>query len=237
MRSISQMFIVIFAPQLKISMNEYLIYAFGFIAPVLFFARTFIQWYKSEQNTKVTSPTLYWKISLAGSTVLLVYGIMRNDFAIVLGQFIVYPVYIRNLQLKNVWQNMQLLTRITVILLPLLCLGWLFFSETNNFYSIVNNENVSFILMFWGSFAQVVFTARFLYQWYYSENRKESVLPLGFWIISIAGSLMILTYAVLRADPVFFAAHILGLFMYIRNIFLHFNKKSIFQLLMPKAKN
>ena len=74
----------------------------------------------------------------------------------------------------------------------------------------------------------MVFISRFFYQWIYSENRKESVLPLGFWIISTVGSLMIFTYSISRLDPVLFAAHSLGLFIYTRNILLHYGKGSLF---------
>jgi lipid-A-disaccharide synthase-like uncharacterized protein len=85
--------------------------------------------------------------------------------------------------------------------------------------------------MIWGSAGQLIFTFRFVYQWIYSENRKDSVLPLGFWIISTVGSLMIFTYAIYRLDPVLFAAHSLGLFVYVRNIFLSFGKSSLFSTL------
>ncbi len=211
-------------------MNEYLIFAFGFLAPILFFARTVIQWYKSEKESKVNSPVIYWQISLAGSIILLIYGILRNDFAIIVGQLIVYPIYIRNLQLKLVWGKMKRLSQISIISLPLFCLGWIFWAGSNNWQSILNNNEISEPLMVWGVTAQVVFTLRFIAQWVYSEKKKDSVLPLGFWAISIIGSVMIISYAVLRLDPVFFLAHILGLFMYVRNIFLHFGKKSIFQM-------
>lgn len=224
-------------PLIQVTMNDYLIYAIGFLAPVLFFARTFIQWYKSEKDNKVNSPLIYWQISLFGAIILLIYGILRNDFAIILGQFIVYPVYIRNLQLKASWRKMKLPIKALIILIPLGCLTWLIWAESYNFDSIMNNEKVTNLMVLWGSLAHVVFTSRFVYQWIWSENHKESILPLGFWIISIAGSLMILIYAVMRVDPVFFAAHILGLFIYIRNIFLHYGRKSIFQLLPLNKKN
>ncbi|HRX11207.1 MAG TPA: lipid-A-disaccharide synthase N-terminal domain-containing protein, partial [Draconibacterium sp.] len=45
------------------------------------------------------------------------------------------------------------------------------------------------------------------------------------------GSLMIFVYSIPRLDPVLFTAHSLGLFMYTRNIFLHYGKKGIFSKL------
>jgi lipid-A-disaccharide synthase-like uncharacterized protein len=39
----------------------------------------------------------------------------------------------------------------------------------------------------------------------------------------------------MRYDPVFFLAHIFSLFIYIRNIFLYYGKKSIFQMVTKKT--
>ncbi len=44
--------------------------------------------------------------------------------------------------------------------------------------------------------------------------------PFGFWMLSLIGSLMILTYAIIRKDPVLFVGHILGATIYIRNLML-----------------
>jgi lipid-A-disaccharide synthase-like uncharacterized protein len=124
---------------------------------------------------------------------------------------------------------MHWLSRILAITIPLAYLGWLIFS--GNFSSIFKNEDVSVFWMVWGTTAQLIFISRFFYQWIYSEKEKESLLPLGFWLISTAGSLMIFTYSVYRIDPVLFAAHSLGLFVYTRNILLHFGKGSLFSKL------
>ncbi len=208
-------------------MEPYLIYGLGFSAQLLFFARTIAQWFKSEKEGEVLSPVLYWQFSLLGSILMLFYGILRLDFAIVLGQFMVYFIYIRNLQLKNAWKKIHRIVRILTALLPLVCLLWLIFGSSHNFRTILENQEVSFFLMIWGSAGQIIFTFRFIYQWLYSENRKSSVLPLGFWLISTLGSLMIFVYSIFRLDPVLFAAHSLGLFIYIRNILLHYGKRSL----------
>ena len=68
--------------------------------------------------------------------------------------------------------------------------------------------------------SQVVFTLRFIYQWLYSEFKKVSALPLGFWLLSLVGSLLILIYAINRKDPVLFVGHLLGSIIYVRNLIL-----------------
>lgn len=210
-------------------MEHILIVGLGFLAQGLFFIRTITQWFKSEKEGEVISPVVYWQISLVASLLMLTYGILRNDFAIVVGQLLVYSIYIRNLQLKKAWQRMHIASKILAIVVPLGYLGWLIFS--GNFSSIMKNEDVPLFWMIWGTVAQFIFISRFFYQWLYSENKNESVLPLGFWIISTAGSLMIFTYSIPRLDPVLFAAHSLGLFVYTRNILLHYGKGSLFNRL------
>jgi lipid-A-disaccharide synthase-like uncharacterized protein len=68
---------------------------------------------------------------------------------------------------------------------------------------------------------------RYLYQWYFSEKENESVLPMGFWIISLVASAMIISYAIFyRMEPVLLVSQSLGMLVYIRNIMLHVKYKA-----------
>jgi lipid-A-disaccharide synthase-like uncharacterized protein len=67
---------------------------------------------------------------------------------------------------------------------------------------------------------QLIFTARFLVQWAASEKKRESVVPVAFWWISLGGGLTLLAYAVHRQDPPFILGQGMGLFVYIRNLML-----------------
>jgi lipid-A-disaccharide synthase-like uncharacterized protein len=71
-----------------------------------------------------------------------------------------------------------------------------------------------------GFLGQALFSARFLVQWIASERRKESVIPLSFWFLSVGGGLALLLYAVHRLDPVFIVGQAAGLFVYLRNLLL-----------------
>jgi lipid-A-disaccharide synthase-like uncharacterized protein len=210
-------------------MHILLVIGIGLLAQGLFFLRIIVQWFKSEEEGEVISPLMFWQISLVASILMLLYGILRNDFAIVVGQLLVYGIYIRNIQLKGAWKKMHWSIRVLALCIPLAMLLWLIHS--GKFQGILHNESVSVFWMIWGTVAQLVFISRFFYQWIYSEKEKESVLPLGFWIISTIGSLMIFTYAISRLDPVLFASHGLGLFTYIRNILLYYGKGGMFDKL------
>ena len=71
-----------------------------------------------------------------------------------------------------------------------------------------------------GFIGQVAFGARFVIQWIVSEKKRESTIPLAFWYCSIAGSIILLTYAIYREDPVFILGQSLGSIIYIRNLIL-----------------
>ena len=79
-----------------------------------------------------------------------------------------------------------------------------------------------------GLIGQGLFSMRFLIQWIYSEKHKKSIIPNAFWYFSLAGGLTLLSYAILRQDPVFIIGQGMGLFVYIRNLMLirseHTNK-------------
>jgi len=69
-----------------------------------------------------------------------------------------------------------------------------------------------------GFVGQAVFTGRFVLQWLYSEFKKRSVIPVGFWYLSMLGSSLLLVYAIYRQDPVFIAGQSFGLVVYLRNL-------------------
>jgi len=202
------------------SLSSIWIYAIGFVAQLLFAARMIVQWVKSEKAGKSLSPVLFWQLSILGSLIFLLYGILRHDFAIVLGQILVYFIYIRNLHLQEQWRPIPFLFRFIVIIAPILTLGYLFSDMHGNFTSLLKNEDISLPLKIWGSAGQVIFTLRFYVQWIDSESKKESVLTQRFWLVSGVGSFMIIVYAVLRFDPVLFLGQLSGLVIYLRNLML-----------------
>jgi lipid-A-disaccharide synthase-like uncharacterized protein len=76
-----------------------------------------------------------------------------------------------------------------------------------------------------GFIAQALFMMRFLVQWIASERAKRSVVPVAFWFFSLGGGALLLIYAIQRQDPVFILGQGLGLFIYIRNLWLIANER------------
>lgn len=93
-------------------------------------------------------------------------------------------------------------------------------------------------LTIFGLTAQFLFFLRFVYQWIISEKRKESIIPIEFWYFSIIGGVLIIIYAFLRRDLVFFLGQIFALFIYTRNLILLKKKISVRENLKKyKTKN
>ena len=204
-------------------MDNLWIFSLGFLAQLLFASRMLIQWLQSEKAHKVENPTIFWMLSLGGSLLYLLYGWLRNDFALILGQLIVYYVYIWNLAAKGVWAKlgawrpwiMGLLLLIPVAALVRMAFHW---PEVTN--ALFHNEAIPRGLLLFGTTGQIVFSTRFLYQTVYSVRRKASLLPAGFWLISTVGATMILIYGIFRHDPVVIVSEVFGLITYIRNLML-----------------
>ena len=71
-----------------------------------------------------------------------------------------------------------------------------------------------------GFLGQALFFSRFLVQWIASERRKRTVIPRAFWWFSLTGGTILLTYAIVRRDPVFILGQAGGLLVYTRNLVL-----------------
>jgi len=75
-----------------------------------------------------------------------------------------------------------------------------------------------------GWLGNAVFSTRFLVQWHATEKRKQVVVPPLFWWLSLAGSLLLLSYAIFNAgDSVFIFAYAFTWIPYIRNLIIHFH--------------
>ena len=92
----------------------------GFLAQGLFSARMLVQWILSERARRVLSPTLFWVLSVIASILLCLYGWLRSDFAIILGQIFSYYIYLWNLRIKGAMVRVPVWVRVVLCVLPVL---------------------------------------------------------------------------------------------------------------------
>lgn len=193
--------------------------AAGFAAQGFFSARFLVQWLLSERARRSLMPIHFWYFSVAGAALLLAYAVHQRDPVISAGQLIGLAIYLRNLEfigrerpagraLSWVWPWLGL------TLVALYC-GYHFGPDSAARRLVLDD-----FWTVWGFAGQALFTGRFLVQWFYTERARRSVMPLGFWYLSITGGLMLLAYAVAVRDPVIILGQAFGVLVYSRNLIL-----------------
>ena len=73
--------------------------AFGLAAQLAFAARFLVQWIASERAGKSVVPMAFWFFSIAGGTMTLIYGLVKREPVIILGQLLSNIIYVRNVML------------------------------------------------------------------------------------------------------------------------------------------
>ena len=76
------------------------------------------------------------------------------------------------------------------------------------------------LLFLFGLFGQAMFMGRFALQWIVSERHGRSVVPLGFWWLSLAGASILLTYFAVQREPIGILGQLLGWPIYLRNVYM-----------------
>src|SRR5437868_6081523 len=103
-------------------------------------------------------------------------------------------------------------------------------AKSSGYMDVVNHwlwHNGKFLGIDWsvwkilGWMGNAVFFSRFFVQWYVTEKRKQVVVPATFWWLSLAGSLLLLSYALFyQRDSVFIFAYAFTWLPYIRNLII-----------------
>jgi lipid-A-disaccharide synthase-like uncharacterized protein len=87
--------------------------AFGLVAQLFFTARFLVQWISSERAGQSVVPIAFWFFSMGGGLMTLVYGVVKREPVIILGQAMATVIYVRNIMLimKNRGKRSQMLDR------------------------------------------------------------------------------------------------------------------------------
>ncbi|MEP0235362.1 lipid-A-disaccharide synthase N-terminal domain-containing protein [Roseibium sp.] len=72
---------------------------FGLAAQAMFMMRFVVQWMASERVGRSIVPIAFWFFSIAGGVMLFVYGVIKKEPIIILGQGLGLVIYFRNLWL------------------------------------------------------------------------------------------------------------------------------------------
>lgn len=91
--------------------------------------------------------------------------------------------------------------------------------------NITSLAGVLWVVM--GLLGQALFSGRMILQWIVSERRKRSVVPVGFWWMSLAGASMLLVYFIWRRDIVGVLGQSTGWIIYTRNLYLIYRERRV----------
>jgi lipid-A-disaccharide synthase-like uncharacterized protein len=69
------------------------------VAQLFFGARFIVQWIVSERAGKSVIPFAFWFFSMGGGLMTLVYGVVKREPVIILGQGLSTIIYVRNIML------------------------------------------------------------------------------------------------------------------------------------------
>ena len=72
---------------------------FGLLAQLTFAARFLLQWIASEKAKDSVIPMSFWFFSIAGGMMTLVYGVVKREPVIIVGQALSTFIYLRNVML------------------------------------------------------------------------------------------------------------------------------------------
>ena len=200
------------------------VYLLGLAGMAIYGTRIVVQWYLSEKSQKVESPGIYWVMSSIGAIVLYIYGWLRKDFSIIFGESLSYYIYMWNISIMGMYKRVPRFVIVMQALFPVAILALISRDFHTFAESFLYNEAVPPKLLWFGVAGQFTYEIRSVYQLVYSMRRKESVLPLGHWVLAVAGSFMIIAYGIIRHDWVLVIGQF-AVFFSIRNIMIYFAAK------------
>lgn len=201
-----------------------LILCIGLLAQFFYTARILVQWVQSERSRRIESPALFWIFSVAGSILLFAYGCMRHDLAIVFGEFLSFYIYLWNLQMKGLLDRLPRWLSILLFVLPPASVLFVLHDFPHFAAHFLPSTDLPLCILLWGTVGQAVFKSRFIYQWLHGMRHHTSDLPLPFWYIALAGSLIIISYGCMRHDIVIVIGQC-SIFASIRNIMIGLREK------------
>lgn len=186
--------------------------------------RIVVQWYMSEKSRRIESPGIYWIMSSIGAVILYIYGWLRKDFSIIFGESLSYYIYMWNISMMGLYKKVPKVIIIIQALFPVVIIALIAKDMPSFVDTFLKNEAVPPSLLTLGILGQFTYEIRSVYQLIYSMRKKESVLPLGYWMLAVVGSLMIIVYGIIRHDWVLVIGQFAIVFS-VRNIMLYFISK------------
>jgi lipid-A-disaccharide synthase-like uncharacterized protein len=192
----------------------------GWAGQAVFTWRMLHQWWSSEKARRSVLPADFWRWSLIGTALLLVYQLHRMDGVFLAGVLLNGVIYARNLRLATHPRPPGTRSSAPWIAFVVSALGVLALSLALWWGEAPMDWDQPLPWLLVGVLGQAAWSSRFVIQWWVSERCGQSVLPVSFFVLSILGSVLLCAYAVHRLDYVMIAAYAFNPVPYARNLAL-----------------
>ena len=192
-----------------------------------------MQWLQSEKRKKSFVTPLFWKLSIAGNLILYCHHVIQVQVQFALLQSVNALIAWRNLDFLRedkkpyprkivfyILGGSFLITGLLFVLQGYFLIGEIDWVRTPQ---KLWNATRQYHSMSWhviGTFGAILFASRFWVQWWIAEFHQKSGLGSSYWILSIAGSLIVLSYSWHIRDVVIIFYHLFSLIPYLRNLML-----------------
>lgn len=208
-------------------MDLELLYPLGYLSTLAFALRFIVQWLYSEAKGQSLVIAPFWWLSLTGNLLLLIHSLIQMQFHVSLIQSINAVISWRNLDLMKppALQKSFPFTLAFMALSSFSVTSFFFFTD-REWFRIPDPQ----VTLFWGwhligLFGLILFSFRFVLQWWEAEKAHTSLLGAPFWIMSLAGGALSVIYFSLIHDGVNLIGPLFGMIPYARNLILIAKKK------------
>jgi len=193
----------------------------GWLGLACYFSRSLIQWIASERAGDSIAPIAFWWVSVAGAVLLSIYSVYRAEPIFLAGYLVTLGIYLRNLWILRVPGST--LGPLPVTLLAVVAWALVVTVGLNDLKPGYRDSLTWLIVAVCG---QLLWSSRFIVQWYLSERAGESHIPEAFWWISLGGNTLMLSYAFRVGDPVWIVGLLLGPLTQIRNLMILYRARA-----------
>jgi lipid-A-disaccharide synthase-like uncharacterized protein len=194
----------------------------GLAGQAIFTWRILEQWIASEKARRTILPPRFWIWSLVGSVLLVVYNAYRREPVFMLSALVNGSLYARNFWMSRAAALARAKPHPALwpVAVGLLLFGGVCYEALGPDHGLVRFD-YALPWLAAGFAGQVLWSGRFVVQWWVSERLGRSVLPPAFFWMGLVGSVLSFAYAVYRLDVVNMLAYGLSPLPYARNLVLH----------------
>ena len=191
----------------------------GWTANVCYFSRFLLQWIASERASRSVAPRAFWWLSLLGVVCFTLYSDHKGEPVLVAGGIVNGLIYARNLMLAYGRAGFRM-GRVWTTSLAIVALWFVLRGSAETRPGLADAP----IWLGCSIIGQLIWSSRFVLQWWCAERAHRTQFPPSFWWISLVGNTLLLAYTIHLKDAVLIAGFALGPIVQIRNLMLLYRR-------------